>query len=247
MNTAGNTAKPSLCVDCHFHTSRYSACSRVDPEDAVTLARLRGLDVLVITEHHRRWPERELEELRALAPVPRQSPGLAILSGMEVTLAEGYDVVLLGDDVPEALEPGMLLDDLQRLRSGWGPHFAFVAHPFRFTNYMDLELARILDVVDGIEMVSCNIIKAGYVRENGLYVSDRTELYDMAKERNRLVPVYTSDAHTEPAVGALTMDVDVDTPVRSMADLVRALKTTTPRMAQDPALVSRVLALYGLL
>ena len=230
---------PILSVDCHSHTTRYSACARVDPEQAVTLARARGLDVLVLTEHHVRWSEAELTELRKAAP------GLTLLSGMELTLAEGYDVVLLGPDVPQTLEPRMLLEELQPLRAGWGEHFVFVAHPFRYLDYLDLDLHRVLQVVDGIEMTSCNIFRAGAVEHNGGYVSDRAELYEQARQRQGLVPVYNSDSHTEPGVGAVAMDLETAGPIRTMGDLVAALRTTTPSEAQDPGLVAQVLALQS--
>lgn len=66
-------------VDIHLHTSRYSACSRLDPRDLVAAALRRGLDGVIITEHGMVWPPVEIEELN------RHAAGrLLVMSGQEV-------------------------------------------------------------------------------------------------------------------------------------------------------------------
>lgn len=231
--------KPSLRVDLHSHTTRYSGCSRVEPEKAVALAAKRGLDVLVITEHHRRWQEDELAPLRRLAP------GLTVLSGMEVSLQEGFDVVLLGGDVPRTMVPLQKAAKLAEAMKGWGPHFAFVAHPFRHQDKIDRRLKAVLGIVHGIEMLSCNILKPGAVRTADGFVSDVAHMYDKARDEWNLRPVFASDSHTEPAIGAVATELRTKERIGSIDDLVAALCTAEASAYQDSDLVAEVLTFTG--
>jgi hypothetical protein len=117
--------------------------------------------------------------------------------------------------------------------------FAFVAHPFRYTHVRDKRLERILAIVDGIEMSSVNILRAGFSAEGG-YVSDVARLYEQARHDFHLVPVWATDAHSEEAVGVLA--TQIPGPVESMADLVAALKRGDTQEYQNRKLLRRILS-----
>ena len=209
---------PRLRIDCHVHTSRYSSCSRLDPDRACELAVRRGVDVLVFTEHCRRWDDADLDTLR------RRFPGLTLLSGLEITLVEGYDVVVLGKGVPSVVPFPMRLAELETfLRPLRENLFSFVAHAFRYTDVRDSKLDAVLDVVDGMEMLSVNVLRAGHTASGHGYRSMREELYRAAMEEHRLVPVWTTDSHHETALGTLATELDMDAPPADTAALAAAL------------------------
>ncbi len=223
----------SLCFDLHLHTKRHSGCSNLSPRRACELALERGLHGLVVTEHRFRWPDAEL------APLRKAFPGLRLLSGMEVTLVEGHDVVLLGEALPERAPRLMHTRDLEDMLAPARERvFAFVAHPFRYTDTRGKRLERILELVDGIEMCSVNILRAGF-HGSDVYVSDVSDLYEQARKDFGLVPVWATDAHSEAAVGALA--TQVPGPVESMADLVAALRRGMTQEYQNQELLRRIL------
>lgn len=225
-----------LHIDCHVHTLRHSPCSRLEPQRAVALARERGLDVLVITEHWRRWGAAELEPLRA------QAPGLTILSGMEVTLSEGVDVVLLGEPVPAQLTPPFSHADLCRLLEPLrAEFFAFAVHLFRNLDTFSPAVFDILQSMDGLEMNSVNILKAGWRRDADVFAPRRRELYAAAREFAKLRPMYCSDAHDEIALAAISMALDTP-PLASAAELVAALRSCVVSQRQNTALLPGALA-----
>ncbi len=219
--------------DLHLHTTRYSGCSILSPRRACELALARGLDGLVITEHRVRWPEAEIASLR------RAFPGLVVLAGMEVTLVEGHDVVLLGEGLPDKTPMLMRLRDLEAMLAPVrGEVFAFVAHAFRYAHTRSRKLERILAAMDGLEMSSVNILRAGF--SNGeRFAPDVAGLYEQARRDFGLVPVWATDAHSEAAVGA--MATRVRGRVESMAGLVAALKGGGTEEDQDRELLRGLL------
>jgi len=222
-------------IDCHLHTARYSACSRLDPERACKLALARGLDALVFTEHHRYWPREELARLGA------DHPGLTLLTGVELTLAEGYDLVLISGEARPRLAAyppfSAVVDALAAVREHV---FAFVAHPFRYDPELTRELAEIMAWADGLEAGSVNVLRAGYHVVGGRIRPDCKALTEQTAQSFGLVQVYNSDAHDEPAVGAIANDFPGET-VRDEDALVRLLKRAQPGEHQEPALLARLL------
>lgn len=49
-----------ITIDLHVHTSRYSLCSHLSPQDLVRPAPKSGVDGIVITEHDWQWTCREI-------------------------------------------------------------------------------------------------------------------------------------------------------------------------------------------
>lgn len=233
MASISNGVRGSTRIDLHLHTRRYSGCSSLDPLKACELAQARGLDGLVITEHRVRWTDAELASLR------EAFPGLLVLSGMEATLVEGHDVVLLGEGLPYSLPMRMRARDLESLLAPVREEvFAFVAHAFRYSLDLGRKLERVLALVDGIEMNSVNILRVGHVRD-GEYMPHAAGLYEQARRAFGLVPVWATDAHSEAAVAALSTRLPVR--VDSMAGLVAALKAGQTEQVQDRELLGKLL------
>jgi histidinol phosphatase-like PHP family hydrolase len=221
-----------MLLDCHIHTKAYSNCSLLDPDEACELARRLGIDVLVFTEHHRRWPKAELDRLRA------RHPGVVLFSGMEVSLVEDVDVLLYAKDLPQRIPRHLDFKDLEDLLYPLREKaLVCVAHPFRYTDKVAPELKQVFNYADALELNSVNILKGGYQAGPGGLESLYAGLYRAAREKYGLIPMYNSDAHNPRAVGSICSRIDApDRPVAELLDeddLARLLKGATPREVQD--------------
>lgn len=205
-------------LDCHVHTCRYSTCSSMSPEEACSAALARGLDALVLTEHHRQWRPRELETLR------RAFPGLALYTGAEITLAEGHDVVVVGDAARLELAPGCPLADLDRAIAPVRKQvFTFVAHAFRWADTVTPEAEAVFRWADGLEMNSINILRSAWRRREGRLEPENADLYAAASSDYGLLPLFNSDAHHVSAVGCIAGELPGQPPddVSGLALLLR--------------------------
>lgn len=189
-------------IDCHTHTAKYSSCSRLGPRELCDWALQRGLQGLVLSEHRLQWRKDELDELQ------RRFPDLKLYSGMEVSLREGYDVVLLAGETILDLPPFPDVDSLARALKPHGDTiFSFVAHPFRYRSFMTPELQEVLEIVEGIEMNSINILKQAVVKDNGYYMPENHALYRKTQQTYELAPVYNSDTHARDSVATIANEL----------------------------------------
>jgi len=223
-------------IDCHLHTSRYSGCSRLDPDIACRRALERGLDAVVLTEHQRQWPSEEIDALR------RRFPELALYSGLEATLENGVDVVVItreqGLKIPFGLSPEILFTP-QWLDPD--SSYLFLAHLFRWSTVPPHGLELLAPLVHGLEMNSVNILRGQFHLRNGRYAPEAEAVYQETRKRFGLQGLFNSDAHDSKAVGSLANEIPCDRPPASEAELASLLKGTTPRECQDPDLLRELL------
>lgn len=167
-------------VDFHNH-SNASPDSLVKPEELVTIARKRGLDRLVVTDHN---------TIRGALRCKELDPGLIIV-GEEVMTTRGELVTaFVTEEVPRGLEPG---ETIQRLRDQGA--FISVSHPFDPHRGWDLkDLMEIIDLVDAIE-----IFNARCYREEW-----NLKAMEFAGER-KLPGTVGSDSHSLFEIGAAGM------------------------------------------
>ncbi|MEF8823219.1 MAG: PHP-associated domain-containing protein [Desulfohalobiaceae bacterium] len=223
-------------IDCHLHTSRYSGCSRLDPETACKRALERGLDAVVLTEHQRQWPSEEIEVLR------RRFPDLTLYSGLEATLDNGVDVVVItreqGLKIPFGLSPESLFS------SQWldpDSSYLFLAHLFRWSTLPPHGLELMAPLVHGLEMNSVNILRGQFHLENGRYAPEAEAVYQETRKRFGLQGLFNSDAHDPKAVGSLANEIRCDRPPTFETELASLLKRTTPKECQDRDLLGELL------
>ena len=197
-------------VDLHTHTARYSACSRMAPEELAEEARRSGLDAIVVTEHNVAWDRKELAEL--------SGAGLLVLGGIEVSTREGDCLVFapeLEGPAPEetlgaaSSGPGRdgTLEDVAgeaHLRGG----LAFLAHPFRTT--LDQRRRWLGRPLDGLERETCNSF--------GRLEREAAEAVALA---GGLHLIAGSDAHNLDMVGCFY--VELEQPIADVSELVREL------------------------
>jgi predicted metal-dependent phosphoesterase TrpH len=122
-------------------------CGRASDEEQIRAAIDSGLDAIVFTDHHRLISSERLQQLNE-----KYAP-FRIFGGIEITTADGEDVLVLGVRDP-ALEnlawPYPSLYAFVRARGG----FIALAHPFRRHSDVALDLDRFAP--DAIEVRSIN-------------------------------------------------------------------------------------------
>jgi predicted metal-dependent phosphoesterase TrpH len=224
-----------LLIDCHVHTARYSECSVLEPDQACTRARERGLNGLVLTEHQIQWPSEELDRLRAAFP------DLLLFSGLEISVEEGFDIVVLTaeQELSFPLFPLQIAFDelLERLEPSGDEAFLFMAHPFRWTDRFTPQMERILTRIHGIEMNSINILQGRAWKAGIRYIPRNAHLYEEARERYNLIPMFNSDSHSERTVGAIANRVTTQRLPRNGSELAALLKRVRPEEHQNEQLL----------
>ena len=135
-------------IDLHVHAAEHSPCASALEEEQIIAAIDRGLDALVFTNHESLVPLERLAELNQMfAP-------FRIFGGVEITLLEGEDILVLGVRHPELeIRAHWTYPDLHtlvRAHQGW----MAVAHPFRFAPNIRIDLERYPP--DALEVCSSN-------------------------------------------------------------------------------------------
>jgi histidinol phosphatase-like PHP family hydrolase len=170
----------ALKIDLHVHAKERSACAGSGEKEMIRAAIAFGLDGLVFTDHHRFVPLDRLEELnRKYAP-------FRVFGGIEISVTEGEDVLVLGIR-DSMLETGDWsypeLFAFVRRRGG----FLALAHPFRYHDEIDIDMERYPP--DAIEVHSKNT-----------GVCDGPQIRAVST-RLGLPLLYNSDAHAAEHVG----------------------------------------------
>ncbi|MCF8086228.1 MAG: PHP domain-containing protein [Desulfohalobiaceae bacterium] len=224
-------------IDCHLHTSRYSACSRLDPDTACKRALERGLDAVVITEHQRQWPAEDLAALR------RRHPVLTLYNGFEATLENGVDLVVLSEDRGIEVPFGLSTEKFfTSERLDWERSYVFIAHLFRWSTVPPYGLEDLIPFIHGLEMNSVNILRGQFQVRKGRYAPEAGASYRRTRDRFGLQGLFNSDAHDPAAVGSIANEIPCPRPPASEAELASLLKGSTPGEYQDPALLRDLLA-----
>lgn len=159
-------------VEIHCHTDRYSPCSRISPKELIAMADASGYEAVFITDHGKVWTPRELAGLHEL------SDRLRVFSGIEISLPEGRDILVLGADNPvyESLKtPSEVF--AQACADGY---LTVIAHPFRWHDALPDYFA----LADAVEVLSCNHPAEIMARDARAYA-----------ESANMAGVYASDAH----------------------------------------------------
>jgi predicted metal-dependent phosphoesterase TrpH len=194
----------ALHFDIHLHTRRHSGCSQIDEYALIPRAVRRGLDGLVITEHHYQWREAELEELRQAA----DAPGFVLLAGFEYSARQG-DILIYGleADAADTLEPFQDAAVILRQVLEMGA-LCIAAHPTRGSLGFDEDILTL--PFDALEVRSVNL--KPHEQRLAKRLADGLEKPGIA----------ASDAHCLEDVGAYYLALDEA--VRDMTGLRDAVK-----------------------
>jgi len=194
-----------MLLEMHVHTSRYSACSIIDPETLIRQVKSKGLDGAILTEHHYMWNDEEIAELRKSSEV---DDNFLILAAQEIETDIGH-VLVYGAD--RTIEEAIALKELRKRF----PQAALVwAHPFRNGAIPDKK-ALLNPLLDGIEVFSNNQT----VKENALGLR--------SWHRYKFNAIAGSDTHARESAGIFP--TLFDHPVTTIGEVAEEIKKTRCR------------------
>ncbi|MBI5249404.1 MAG: PHP domain-containing protein [Desulfomonile tiedjei] len=195
-------------LDLHVHTTAYSACSVMSPDEMMLAAKENGLDGICITEHNRIWSADEAEALS-------EKHGLPVFRGMEITTTGG-DILVFGleEEPGELWTPALLKAKVDAVGG-----VAIAAHPFRgflVFGFGDLQM----DVKDALENPTFSQVHGLEVCNSLVTDAENTLARDVADAAG-LLKFAGSDAHKAASVGTCVMDFhDL---IENEEDLVQAV------------------------
>ena len=190
-----------MLLEMHCHTREHSPCSNVSAADLVKQVYRKGLQGVVITDHHFLWAEREIGALRRAAKTPDY---FLILFGQEVRTGDMGDVLVYGatDTIPK----GTPLADIRARYPGAA---LVLAHAYR-SGRRPAEEIFTSPLLDGIEIFSSN----HSVTENTRGLRDW--------HRRRFTATAGTDTHGESYAGSYP--TLFDHPVDSIQELAVEIK-----------------------
>ena len=219
--------------DLHIHTTAYSACSRMSPDDMAVAAKNAGLDGVCITEHNRLWNKSALESLS-------RKYEITILRGMEITTTGG-DILVFGlEQEPRQMWTSEAAD--RSRKSGWPDiadrplyplppatlksrvdavgGLAIAAHPFRrFVAYGFGELP--MNLEDAMSNPTFSHVH-GVEVHNSMSTLQENDLALQVAEALGCIKFGGSDAHSTTAVGScVTVFEDIITDERELVSALR--------------------------
>lgn len=194
-----------MIIDLHNHTSRYSDCSIIGPDDLLQMYIRGGVDGICITEHNVIWPPDEQKKL-----LDKYGDRINIFFGMEVDTDAGH-VLLFGDHehvIPGQTNFAHLAGRIDREKTAliW-------AHPFRWKTLDKNKKidSRIISSFDAIEVYNGNCTRR---------VIEFTKDYFSQYGINA-----TGGSDTHAPSMALRFATEFSGPVTSTANLVSRLKS----------------------
>lgn len=156
-------------------------CATSPAQAQVAAAVRAGLGAIAITDHHELVPDAERAMLQG------RFPGLLVLPGIEISLDDAFeDILVIGLNDPELAHGSWSWPDLRAFtREGGG--LTILAHPLRYADHVAIDLER--HPPDAVEVCSTNIKPA-----------HQRAIRQLA-ERHGLPLVANSDAHRVADVG----------------------------------------------
>jgi aminoglycoside phosphotransferase (APT) family kinase protein len=190
-----------MLFEMHCHTAEKSSCSSVSVVELIRRVQARGLQGIVLTDHHEVWTAEELTVVRHQAGVPDH---FLIMSAQEVTTRHHGDLLVYG--ATEAIAKGTPLEEI---RAAWPSAALVLAHAYRKGRYPTDE--QLLDpLLNGVEIFSSN----HGVAENSRGLSDWHRL--------RFTAISGTDTHGVQYAGAYP--TIFDHPVRTIQELADELR-----------------------
>lgn len=199
--------------DLHLHTSFYSSCSLIHPEELITYAAQLKLDGIALTEHGIRWPDEKFDRLRKIA----DPLGLILLRGQEISTyspQHGPEGEFLVFGVKKSITADLSARELVKRVHGEGG-ILIAAHPFKLSR---LGSKRYYGAGEGVYELELDALE--------LYHPDHDE-EALTKVRQAMAKLGlpgtgSSDAHQIQEVGlCVTL---FESPIFSEEDLVQEIR-----------------------
>lgn len=184
-------------IDMHVHMKRTSNCAREEPETMAKKATEKGIDGIVLLDHHYFPTEEECEKVEELYP------NITIFKGTEISVIHNggrNDITFISTDPPNCffgayrkpISPTDLPDLLKWIEDTNG--LSILQHPYRKNKPIVIDLEKYK--LDCIEVASNNTPK-----KHRLRIIETAKKYDM-------ICVSTSDAHKARELGGYCISTD---------------------------------------
>jgi len=187
-------------ISTEFHCHTYASIdSLTHPADLIAMARRKGIDRVVITDHNSIVGAREAQ---AIAPD-------LIIVGEEIMTTQGE---ILAAYVQEEIPPGLSPQEtIRRLKDQAA--FISISHPFdelRKGGWREGDLLEILPFVDAIEVYNSRCMLPRFNRRAGLFA-----------QKYNIAGTVGSDAHAAFEVGRSLMSLEQFTGADEMRKVIR--------------------------
>lgn len=136
-----------MLLEMHCHTSDHSSCCTVKAAELLVQVQRRGLQGVVITDHHFLWSEEQLQAIKRESQVPDY---FLVLTGQEVSTSDMGHTLIYGAD--RAIKEGTSAVDIRTRYPGAA---LVLAHPYRDNRRPNRDLL-LSPLVDGVEIFSSN-------------------------------------------------------------------------------------------
>lgn len=188
-----------MLIEMHSHTAEYSACSSIQALDLVRQVHRKGLQGIILTDHHYLWKQDQLQSLRHAAGVPEH---FLIMGGQEVSTPELGDVLVYGatGTLERGTSVGIIRENFPEAALVW-------AHPYRRSRQPHDDY---LTMLDAVEIFSSN----HSVRENVRALRDWHRL--------RFTAIAGTDTHGSGYAGLYP--TLFDHPVTTVNELAQEIK-----------------------
>lgn len=209
-------SKNRLTLEFHCHTSA-SKDSLTRPEDLIKVARKKGLDRLVITDHN---------SIAGAVAAQKLDPELVIV-GEEIMTTRGEILAaFVQEEIPAGLTPQETINILREQGA-----FISVSHPYdthRKGGWLEKDLLEIAPLVDAIEVFNSRCIDPRF----------NTRAKEFAEKHN-IPGTVGSDAHGAFEVGESVMLLDQFQGPDQMRKVIRQVQVKTKLSPWWVHLVSR--------
>ena len=189
----------NLEFHCHTHASKDSLTR---PADLISVARRKGIDRVVVTDHNSIAGAREA---RAIDPE-------LIIIGEEIMTTKGEILAaFVQEEIPARLSPQETIKLLKEQGA-----FISVSHPFdelREGGWIENDLLEILPLVDAIEVYNSRCMVPRFNRRARAFA-----------ERHNLAGTVGSDAHAAFEVGRSLLLLDQFTGADGLRNVIRGAK-----------------------
>jgi len=188
-------------LEFHCHT-RASKDSLTRPADIISVARRKGIDRVVVTDHNSIAGAREARAI---------DPELIIIGEEIMTIKGEILAAFVQEEIPARLSPQETIKLLKEQGA-----FISVSHPFdelREGGWMENDLLEILPLVDAIEVYNSRCMFPRFNRRARAFA-----------ERHNLAGTVGSDAHAAFEVGRSLLLLDQFTGADGLRNVIRGAK-----------------------
>lgn len=193
-----------MIIDIHNHTSKYSFCSIIAPDNLIKKYINCGIEAICITEHDFLWPKYEQEELKK-----KYGDKIKIFFGVEANTDYGHVLVFGIEhyDFGSSVRLKTLVNNLDKKNT------VFIwAHPLRWQMAIDFKITnKLVKTFDAVELYNGNLSENKIIKSKKYF-----DKFDVK---------YTGGSDTHSAQMACNYATKFNNNISSLSEFVNEIKT----------------------